>query len=617
MYCVWVKYEFPHCSMGTLQITGHSAGNDATKPNHDTSIHYNHPHPSLSMKLFSVAILCILTSYGTVAQIAEWAYTFGADNGSNYGRVVVEDGDGNIFVGGRIFDLANVDVTPPTVYFLNPNDYHAGFVAKYDENMDIIWARLLHGPEYQSVWDMAVDDTGNLYVTGSYKGSITFENNGTPYPTVGQADIFLAKYDPNGQLLWSHVFGSPGFDRGNCLAIDDQGDVYLAGYYSGNIDIDPGSGTTMLYNSGGYDAFLAKFTPQGQFIQRLYIGGLAFEEANGIGLDQDGNIYLTGTFGDGADFIVGTTDHILNTANIDIFIAKYDSTFQFQWAYDVGGGTQFGSNCQAHDIEVFSSGDFAISGIFWGTAQFDPINATALVTPNAGDMFIARYDQNGGFQWMKHVGLHQGATAYELDMDDSGNFYAAGSFYDSLDFDPGPGVDMIASAGWRDPVVWSIDAAGNYRWTLPIHSIGQEDAFGIHVTSDSTFLLTGEVNAVGDFNPFGSPLLLGTPIMHSQVFVAKYSVSGAGTTSIADHRDDIDILVYPNPSDNGFWVQLPMDRIGNATQVELLDAGGRLCSHQTAVDPIIRIESRDLPAGVYMLSIQTALTRTTQRVVLH
>jgi hypothetical protein len=354
-----------------------------------------------------------------------------------------------------------------------------------------------------------------------------------------------------------------------------------------------------MYNAGSFDGFAAKFTPQGDFIRRLYIGGLGAEEVNGIGTDSVGNVYLTGNFHNGADFIVGTVDHILNTANIDIFIAKYDSTLQFEWAYDVGGGLQFGSNCQAQDIEVSPSGDFAIGGIFWGTAQFDPIGGGTLVTPNAGDMYVARYGPDATFHWMQHVGLHQGATAFDLDMDDAGNYYAAGGFYDSLDFDPGPGVDMRVTHGWRDPCVWSLDASGNYRWTLTLGSSGQEDAFGVHVSNDSTFLITGNIDGTADFNPNGPAYTVGSSGI-SDIFIAKYNMNPGGVNGIEESVQN-ELTIYPNPSTGNVHLNFPRHWNG-PIDIRMYDSMGRLCYlDRTASNGPAMINGSNLPRGVYMV----------------
>ena len=143
-----------------------------------------------------------------------------------------------------------------------------------------------------------IDANGNSIVIGRFVGSVDFDPGPVvvAYSSIGENDIFLAKYDNNGNYLWAHVFGSVGDDHGNSVSVDTNGDILITGQYSYDVDFDTGP---LVYNLKGVfdrDIFICKYNSSGNFIWAKSLGSSTFETGSFIQSDQAGNVYITGFF---------------------------------------------------------------------------------------------------------------------------------------------------------------------------------------------------------------------------------------------------------------------------------------------------------------------------------
>jgi hypothetical protein len=162
---------------------------------------------------------------------------------------------------------------------------------------------------------VAVDGVGNIYVTGSTGGDLDGPGGGDPF--FGGSDIFLAKFDTPGNLLYTRQFGTLADDRGFAVAIDGAGSAYVTGTTGGDLD-GPGIGSDPLV--GATDFFLAKFEPSGSLLFTRQRGTLTDDSALGVavaGLAVGGNVFVTGETS-------GALDGNLRTGDFDLFLSKFD-----------------------------------------------------------------------------------------------------------------------------------------------------------------------------------------------------------------------------------------------------------------------------------------------------
>ena len=149
-------------------------------------------------------------------------------------------------------------------------------------------------------------------------------------------DIFFAKYDANNNFQWAKAYGTSQQNYANRIATDANGDVYVAGQFSGTIDLGNSVELTSLGTDSDWDAYIAKFDgTDGTAIWAVSMGNTAeWDFGNAMCVDNLGNVYIAGGFEGIANF--GGTDITASDAN-DAFIAKYDTDGTFQWVEQISG----------------------------------------------------------------------------------------------------------------------------------------------------------------------------------------------------------------------------------------------------------------------------------------
>ncbi|MDR3668911.1 MAG: hypothetical protein P4L35_18940, partial [Ignavibacteriaceae bacterium] len=247
------------------------------------------------------------------------------------------------------------------------------------------WAKSPVGSIFGS--HISVDSKGNSYFTGHSYGTVAFDT--IQYVGYNGIDIFLAKYDANGNCKWAKHAGSddpdhdPWGDYGCGTSIDAKGNCYLSGYFLGEAFFD----TIKLFAYGWEDIFIAKYDSNGNCLWEKNAGGTERNHGYGISVDPSGNSYLTGSFSDTATF---GTIRLISYGDEDIFLAKYDTYGNCLWAKHAGGS----SRDVSYSISIDACGNSYITGLNYETVIFDTIQLTG----TGG--FIAKYDSSGNCQWV-------------------------------------------------------------------------------------------------------------------------------------------------------------------------------------------------------------------------
>lgn len=223
--------------------------------------------------------------------------------------------------------------------------------------------------------------------------------------------------------------------------------------------------------------------------------GATSNNGNAIATDAAGNIYTCGRFSGTTDFDPGPATVNLTAAGAaDIFIMKQDMTGQLLWAKNIGSYSPSANINQAVSMVVDANGNVYTTGIYAGSADFDPGPGTAILNYGGGwsDAFISKLDASGNFVWAKSYSGISEETGSEVVLDDAGNLYAYGNFAGTVDFDPGPGVfNMTATqtAGF----VTKLDTAGNFVWAKKIGGTGNFLAGGLTIAASGNIYLMGNV----------------------------------------------------------------------------------------------------------------------------
>ncbi len=425
-----------------------------------------------------------------------WARSAGGLEPEN-GRAVATDGSGNLFVAGEFNGSATFETT--TLTSAGSSDV---FVAKYDVGGALLWAQSAGGSEQDAVSGCATDGQGNVFVAGNFRGSADF--GGTTLTSGGEFEVYIAKYDAEGILLWARSAGNwSGWVRG--VATDGSGNVIVTGYFEQTATF----GGTDLTSTGHYDVFVAKYDAAGALLWANSGGGGSIDEGFGVVADGSGNVIVTGFFNESATFGETTLTGLPGYLEWDVFVAKYDAAGALLWVQSAGGALLDVGRAVAVD----GSGNVIVTGSIRGSADF---GGTTLTSAGELDVFVAKYDAEGVLLWAKSAGGTADDEVKAISVDGSGNAVVTGSFVNSAAFGSttltGGGYDVFVAKYAVDGMLLWAHSAGGPQW---------DTGAGVAVDESGKVLVTGSFK---DSAAFGGTTL--TSMGSWDVFVTKMSSSG-------------------------------------------------------------------------------------------
>ncbi|MEI6948750.1 SBBP repeat-containing protein [Paraflavisolibacter sp. H34] len=488
----------------------------------------------LSMKHLLLAVFFLLSSSGFAQVAQKWVarYTGAFSNLNDQGTDVTSDANGNVYVTGaseftghyedivtikydknglvlweaRFNGAASGSDKPQAiavdaagnVYVAGHSTSAAGFIdyvtLKYNAAGALQWEKRYAGPggEFDGATDLAVDASGNVYVTG--------QSWSTNY------DYATIKYSPTGTELWVKRYNGPagGDDSPTDLALDGSGNVYITGSSAGaGTALDM---TTLKYNSAG--TLLWEARHDGPLHDR--------DGAHALTLDGSGNVYVTG--------FVSTIKDLNEEGNAtDYATVKYNAAGVKQWASTYNGA----DSDQALAIAVDGSGNVYITG-FSGTLEEDPNNAYATV----------KYTAGGSQQWAARIGVASGnaqGRATDLAVDGSGNVYVTGG---------APGTSAL------DYVTAKYSTGGVQQWLTRYNGPGNSDdlAQALHLDANGNVYLTGQSWGGGTSFDFATFKLNNAG---QQQWIQRYGGPGSGADFARDIATDASGNVYVTGSSPG------------------------------------------------------------------
>jgi hypothetical protein len=406
--------------------------------------------------------------------------TFLGGSGGDTGNAITVDGSGNVYVLGR----SDATWGSPVRAYTGDQD---AFVAKLDSSGGLIWNTFLGGSGYDDSKGIAVDGSGNVYVTGG--SAATW---GSPVRAYAGGDAFAAKLNSFGALAWNTFLGGSAGDGGLGIAVDGSGNVYVTGY-SGST-----WGSPIRTFTGGNDAFAAKLDSSGALIWNTFLGWYGHDDGTGIVVDGSGNIYVTGYSGD----TWGSPVRAFN-GSYDTFAAKLDSSGGLTWNTFLGGSAEDGGL----GIAVDGSGSVYVAGYSLGTWG---IPVRAYTSGLWSDAFAAKLDSlTGVLSWNTFLGGSGLDESHGIAVDGSGNVYVAG--YSGSTW--GSPVRAYAGGGC-DALVAKLNSSGGLTSNTFLGGNGCDDSKGIAVDGSGNVYVAGASDAT-----WGNPVSAYTAI--GDAFAAK------------------------------------------------------------------------------------------------
>ena len=457
-----------------------------------------------------LSIVLLSASAGAATPEHEWSQNFGGP-GSDTGWTVAVDDLGNVFVTGAFTG---------TVDFGGGNLVSAGvwdvFLAKYDADGVHQWSRRFGGPADDEGWGLAVDTSGSVFMAGHFQETANF--GGADLVSAGASDVFLTSFDASGGHRWSRSFGGLSDDWGWALAVDDEGNVVVTGSFQGTTDFGGGN----LVSAGESDIYLVKYDADGVHQWSRRFGGAAWDEGFSVATDDAGDVIVTGYFYGQADFGGG---NLVDVGNGDVFLASFDTDGGHQWSQS------FGDDSFDRGIKVAAdaAGSVSVIGYFYDTNN---LGGSDLASAGLADVFVARYDVDGAHQWSRSFGGTDFDLGWALAVDDSGRMVTTGSFYDTANF----GGDDLVSAGANDVFVAMYDGDGAHLWSERFGGPSNDEAYGVAVDAAGNIALTGYFFDSVDFGggelvsagaddvflvQFSAPIVTAAPVAPAAVRLAQ------------------------------------------------------------------------------------------------
>lgn len=450
---------------------------------------------------------------------------------------VAVDPAGNVYTTGFFQDT--VDFDPGAgIFNLVSVGYQNIFICKLDSSGNFVWAKNIGGTGDAGGYAIAVDASGNVYTTGSFRGTVDFDPGIGIYNLTsgGSSDIFISKLDSSGNFVWAKEMrdsiGGAGYDYGLSIALDPERNVYTTGYFFGTIDFDPDSLTTFnLASAGGSDIFISKLDSSGNFAWAKEMGGVDESQAYSIAVDASENVYTTGWFRGTVDFDPGSgIFNRTSSGGYDIFISKLNSSGNFGWTKTIGGANWDGGQA----IAVDGSGNVYTTGIFNGAIDFDPGPGTFnLTSTGIEDIYISKSDSSGNFVWAKRIGGTGNDWSSAIALDASNNVYTTGYFNGVDDFNPDTATFIFTPSG-IDIYISKLDSLGNFIWAKSVGGISSNYSESIALDGLGNIYISGFFN--GYSTTFGSDSLINpdTTGATRNIFVAKLASCSAYFTIYAD-----------------------------------------------------------------------------------
>jgi hypothetical protein len=522
------------------------------------------------------------------------------------------------------------------------------------------WAKQGESTSVDDLNYMCTDYNGNVYMIGEFGHAglgtyyIVFDTD-TVF-NLGFNQIFLVKYSAGGSVLWAKGIGGnnpisayPLYEHGNLVTFDSTtNSVIITGHLVGGYNF---GGTVLI---GTNDLFIAKLDTGGNFQwARKVTPSYAYISSNAIVSDEQGNIYLSGTNIDTAQF-----------GGFSVppggFLAKYDAAGNCIWAH------QKFISCTALKIIPYDDDLFILGMIFNDTAVVDTFNYYSSISAN---LFFARYDTSGNRKWLVIPSSNSSIGGLDLDCDNMGNMYLLGNFIGNIIFDN----DSLISPGTIDFFLTRFDANGNVIWMRQGHSSDSARGFQVSTIGDGSVHMAGTFTGsivVGNFSlastvnnsifyagydasgncmgagqldaalyqpfslrlatlgngefflagPFDTPISIGstqlTPVLASDVFLAKHdAITGLGG---GEREANYSLHIYANPTTGKCNITVP-DDLANERYLELViyDNTGRVLQQKVLEmhEGTIRVNLEAEAKGIYQVTLGNGKKRYSGTIV--
>lgn len=522
---------------------------------------------------------------------------------------------------------------------------------------NVEWAHTIGGSGRDQPQSIKSDQNGNVVVAGTFVGTpIVFSDSNIILHGSDSTDIYLYKKSSSGELLWANKLSSVGHDHVNDIGIDNEGNIFVAGWFRHTLVLGGIENTISITSPGTRGAFIAKYSPDGHILAAYSLGsGVQNDEFLTVSFDHDDNLILTGHFFLEIDFDFSDASYMVDcnglvflklTTNLEFisifnlnnrnmfptcveftdagemifagrnrgsiqfptgggvgqpdnstnngFVIKLDNNNEFLWKVAIMGDIFQ----MVTDIHVSETGETYIAGDFTKVAYFmaNPSSHIFLSDSESRDVFFAKLSTDGDFDWIKIIGGPKFDEVAEIEIDSDSNIILVGRYSDTMDFDPSLATIALTPQGNASSFIVKYTPDGEYIAAYSFQNSSYNSASGIVLSPTNEIYVTGWFTENINFDPNQGGLSFDSNGVQDTYLVKL----GAITVGLKESAHQSKISIFPNPADDQVKIEAE-----NLQKIEFFDIHGKLVLSKS---PGLRqnqysISVSHLPAGVYFIRL--------------
>lgn len=408
-----------------------------------------------------------------------------------YGGSFTEQGARcNVDINNNVYLTGSTSSTEDIAFGGHQNSYNALedlFLVKFDKHGNRLWATYYGGDDQEWLSKTTTDKSGNVYLCGATLSTNNIAFNGHQNTLSGGYDALLAKFTPNGNLLWATYYGGNSSEIGVDCVTDNNNNVYLGGETKSTNNI-AFLGHQNSYGGGINEGYLAKFDSTGVRQWASYYGGNGDVRARGINTDSENNVYLSGLTENIPNIATNGHQNTYGGGAYDAFLVKFNGNGVRQWATFYGGSlNDNGYNCKTdQDNNVYLVGRTNSTNNIASNGFQNTLGGTF-------DSFLAKFNSSGQRQWATYYGGGENEASYSCAFDNNGKIYLSGFTFSENNIAFNGHQNTLG--GDRDAFLAKFDASGARLWATYYGGEFMEIGTECSVDSDNNVYLSGRTQS--------------------------------------------------------------------------------------------------------------------------
>ncbi|MFN5983111.1 MAG: gliding motility-associated C-terminal domain-containing protein [Fluviicola sp.] len=465
------------------------------------------------------------------------------------------DASGNSYITGY---LTGETAFQTDVVVLNGYSGDA-YVAKYNSTGALIWVKTFGGNFSDRATDLAIGPDGNIVFTGQFFGTANFGSISLTSPA-GSKDIFIAKLDPAGNVIWAIREGGTDAENAYGVTVDHQNNVLLTGQFKGNSTIAGQTFTSTidpLTSLPSFDFFVAKYDSNGN---PLWIrNGVADYEDRGlaVSVDDQDNVFMTGQFSDTLQFCGNTYNNM--SYNLG-FVTKLSPTGNLIFFNRIQAGMSV-----PWDVKVDEENKVVVAGDFLGNMNYiDQTGLHPITNPYSKQGFLIKLENDGSYIWDYTIGSENPFSLKSIAIDIHEDIYATGWFECTLSQTHDTITELWNSVGFRDPYLLKVGKLGTHNYIKQFGGQLDDEGHGVALLQNDQAVVCGmfKQDLSVSSNSTSLPVI---PSVSANSYLNNYygygsfyhmngdkSANSFLLAAVDENSEDYNYFVLPNDSLSGF-----------------------------------------------------------------